>query len=663
MVRQLTAIMFTDMVGFTSMVQADERQAKLARDRQRSVLEQSIERFDGETLQFYGDGTLSVFNSAVSAVECAVAIQDALRLAELPVEVRIGIHSGDVVHDENGVFGDGVNVASRIEGLGVAGSVLISGKVYDEVKNQPDIRTRSLGSFTLKNIEHPTRVYAVANRGLVIPPESSLREGRESRRRSIAVLPFVNMSSDPENEYFSDGITEEIINALTRVNGLQVTARTSSFAFKNDLDDVRTIASKLGVTHVLEGSVRRAGSRVRVTAQLISANDGYHLMSEVYDGTLDDIFALQDEISAKIVEHLADRLTPVPTSTGSADDPLVHQHSHDTEAYQEYLRGRCAAARYTPDLMRQAVEHFERSIELDPECGPPYSGLAKAYTFLGAMGHLTPDEAYPAAERAALRALDMEEGRGEAHVALALVRFFYYRDWKGAYEAFQRAISITPGSAEAHQYYAMYLHALDEPDECLNEAAIALRLDPLSSSIRQIHAEALLNAGEVDRAEQELEALIADDPDFRSAVEGLGLLKVSTGDPEAALAHFLRLPEMAGLKYAGAAVRGYAYARLGRRDDALEMLDLLQSWEREDPKMMLSLDFSLVHQGLGDLDKAFQYINDAFDRRSGGVMFLGASGPWMDDAMTSDPRYDGLLARINHPRLRGAGLDSTALRS
>lgn len=664
MVRQLTAIMFTDMVGFTTLVQSDERQARLARDRQRSVLEQSIARFGGTTLQFYGDGTLSVFQSAVAAVECAIAIQDALRLADPPVDVRIGIHSGDVVHDENGVFGDGVNVASRIEGLGVAGSVLISGKVYDEVKNQSDIRTRSLGSFNLKNIEHPTRVYAVANRGLQIPAESALREDREARRRSIAVLPFVNMSSDPENEFFSDGITEEIINALTRVNGLQVTARTSSFAFKNDLDDIRTIASKLGVTHVLEGSVRRAGSRVRVTAQLISANDGYHLMSEVYDGTLDDIFALQDEISAKIVEHLADRLTPVPTTSGSPDEPHVHHHSHDTEAYQEYLRGRCAARRYSPEFMRKAIDHYERSIELDPECGPPYSGLANAYTFLGAIGHMAPDEAYPAAERAALRALEMEEGRGEANVALAMVRFFYNRDWKGAYEAFQKAISLTPGSAEAHQFYSMYLRALDEPDECLSEAEIALRLDPLSPSIRQGYAEALVNAGEFDRAEEELNALLSDDPDFRPAVEGLGLLKLQAGEPEAALEYFLRLPDMAGLQYAGAAVRGYTYALLGRREEALEMLDLLHRWQEESPDMLLSHDFALVHQGLGDFDKTFEYMNEAVDRRSGGTMFLGASGPWLGEAVLSDPRYDALLARIDHPRLkRSPSEEATALRS
>lgn len=660
MVRQLTAIMFTDLVGYTAMMQSDEREAKRARDRQRVVLEQCIGRFDGTTLQFYGDGTLSVFQSAVSAVECAIAMQDALRQALPPVPVRIGIHSGDVVHDENGVFGDGVNVASRIEGLGVAGSILISGKVYDEVKNQTGIKTRSLGSFDLKNITHETRVYAISNRGLAIPPEAKLRDDRASRARSIAVLPFVNMSSDPENEFFSDGITEEIINALTRVNGLQVTARTSSFAFKNHNEDIRTIASKLGVTHVLEGSVRRAGDRVRVTAQLISANDGYHLMSEVYDGTLDDIFALQDEMSQQIVERLAERLSPVRTSGERTDESPIPAPSRDTQAYQEYLRGSFEFARFTPPAARKAIEHYERSIQLDPEVGLPYSGLAGAYTFLGALGHMRADEAYPAAEQAAHTALTMEEGRGDAYGVLALVRFFYYWDWDGAYRAFQKALSLTPGSADVHQYYSMFLRALGEHDEAMKEAEIAVRLDPLSSTCRLTYADAFTHLGELEKAEEVLEALLEDDPDFRSATEALGLLKIVGGDPMAALPYFERLPDMAGLIYAGAAVRGYAHALLGNEDGAREMLGVLDQREAEDPEVMLAMDRSLIYQGLGEFDEAFRQLNIGIDSRAGGILFIAAQGPWLADEISQDPRFDELLQRIGHPSVTGVTLGDSA---
>jgi len=650
MVRQLTAIMFTDMVGYTALMQEDERRAAADRDRQRAVLQRTIQSKGGRILQYYGDGTMSVFQSAVSAVEAGVAVQEALRAGAPPIPLRIGIHTGDVVHDDNGVFGDGVNVASRIEGLGVPGSVLISEKVYDEVKNQPGIRTRGLGSFNLKNVKRPIRVYAIANAGLEIPPEAAVREDREARAKSIAVLPFVNMSSDPENEFFSDGITEEIINALTRVNGLQVTARTSSFAFKNHNQDVREIATRLGVTHVLEGSVRKAGHRVRVTAQLICAKDGYHLMSEVFDGSLEDIFALQDEIALQIKDHLAAHLGPVRTREPEKDGGLlVHGHSHDTEAYTEYLRGRHAFARWTPDTAQTAIEHFRRSIELDPDCALPYTGLAKAYVFLGATGNLRQELAYPEAEQAASRALALEESAGEAHSAMGLVHLFQHRDWPSAYRSFQKAITLTPGSAEVHQLYSMYLKTLGDGETALVEAEAALQLDPLSSPVRLAHAEALAAVGELDLAEQRLNELIEDDPDFRAAVESLGWIRILGGDYEGALEHFERLPDLAGFHFAGASVRGYAYGKLGRTDDAHRMLALLEERAQVEENVTLSMDFALVYEGLGDMDAVFEHLEEAADSGAGGVTFVAGSPYWRDAQARSDPRFEGLLRRIGYP--------------
>ena len=651
MVRQLTAIMFTDMVGYTALMQEDEHRAKVSRDRQREVLERFISERGGRILQFYGDGTLSVFQSAVAAVESAVRIQEELRDSDPPIPIRIGIHSGDVVHDENGVFGDGVNVASRIEGLGVPHSILISGKVYDEVTNQTGIRTRGLGSFNLKNIKYPMTVYAIANEGLEIPPESAVGSGRVAQAKSVAVLPFVNMSSDPENEFFSDGVTEEIINALTRVNGLQVTARTSSFAFKNTNQDIRGIAQRLAVTHILEGSVRKAGNHVRVTAQLICAEDGYHLTSEAYDGTLDDIFGLQDEIARGIVEQLAAHLGPVPTSeTAAAAEGLVHAHSHDTEAYAEFLRGRFAWAKWSPDGAREAINHYQRSIELDPECELPYSGLSKAYIFLGATGHLLPEEAFSRAEAAASTALGLEGSAGEAHSAMGLVRLFRHWDWEGAYRSFQKALSLTPGSAEVHQLYGMYLRTLGDMEAALDEFQAALQLDPLSLPIRLAHAEGLSFAGDVDRARDELETILEEDPSFRAATEQLGATKILAGDVEGALELFESLPLLARHRYAGASVRGYALALLGRRAEALEMLDLLEKRARDHPEVTLSMDFAFVHQGLGDHDRTFEYLDEAADKKLGVLVFLYAN-PFWSDQLRADQRFDALLERIGHPKL------------
>lgn len=230
--RSLAAIMFADMVGYTRLMQEDESRAKLLRDRQRNVVDKVITTNNGKVMQYYGDGTLSMFSSAINAVEAAQEIQEQLR-QDPPVPLRIGIHIGDVVHDSEGVFGDAVNVAARVQSLSVPGGVMMSGKVFDEIKNHPGIKVEAFGEHELKNVFNPISIFALANKGLVVPEQSYIQEITGSHKNSVAVLPFANFSPNPENEYFSDGITEEIINALVKLDGLQVPSRTSVFAYKN----------------------------------------------------------------------------------------------------------------------------------------------------------------------------------------------------------------------------------------------------------------------------------------------------------------------------------------------------------------------------------------------------------------------------------------------
>lgn len=291
--RMLSAIMFTDIEGYTSLMQTDEKNAIEIREKHRSVLEKCISDFNGKILQYYGDGTLSTFNSAVEAVKCAVEIQKNLNQAP-KIPVRIGVHLGDIVFQDDGIYGDGVNIASRVESLSISGAVLISDKVNDELGSHSDLNTRSLGSYTLKNVSRPFEIFTVIDKHLNIPTPAQIRNKTGEVKKSIAVLPFVNMSADKDNEYFSDGMTEEILNALPGVDGLQVTSRTSSFAFKNKNLDVRTIGKELNVQTVVEGSVRKAGNKVRITAQLINTSDGFHLWSDVYDRDLEDVFSVQD---------------------------------------------------------------------------------------------------------------------------------------------------------------------------------------------------------------------------------------------------------------------------------------------------------------------------------------------------------------------------------
>src|SRR5687768_15504476 len=389
-VRQLAAIMFTDMTGYTAMMHEDEKRAKGLRDKQRSTLEKCIPAFNGKLLQYYGDGSLSIFNSSFDAVKCAIQIQKELQ-KDPSVPHRIGIHSGDISYDGQGVYGDCVNVASRIESASVPGAVLMSDKVHDEIKNQKEIATISLGKYNFKNVKRQIEVFAVADDDLVIPSAAQLSIKSGNSEKSIAVLPFVNMSSDAENEYFSDGISEEILNALTKVEGLQVSARTSSFSFKGKNEDVRQIGAKLGVANVLEGSVRRAGKRMRITAQLINTADGYHLWSEVYDSDLEDIFQIQDEISLKIVNQLKENLSIGQQPT---QEHIIKPLTENIDAYNLYLKGRYYFNKSNPENIQKAIQTFEEVIRIDPEFASTYCMLSFCYSFLGSSGLMHPVEAY-----------------------------------------------------------------------------------------------------------------------------------------------------------------------------------------------------------------------------------------------------------------------------
>ncbi|MGH9828125.1 MAG: tetratricopeptide repeat protein, partial [Blastocatellia bacterium] len=312
---------------------------------------------------------------------------------------------------------------------------------------------------------------------LAEPNESheSLTKPAETRPPSIAVLPFVNMSADPENEYFCDGLAEELLNALAKVEGLKVAARTSSFSFKGKNVDVREIGRKLSVGTVLEGSVRKAGTQIRVVAQLVNAADGYHIWSERYERNLEDVFKIQDELSLAIVDGL--KIT-LPAANRNA---LLHRYADSTEAYQLYLRGRYHQNKWTPDGVRKSVEHFNRAIEIDANCALAYAGLADSYASLGAAKAfgLPVTETAPRAKAAALRALELDSTLAEAHSSLALVKLNFEWDWEGAEREFRLALELNPNYANAYHWYSHYLVAMRRMDESLAMSRRALELNPL----------------------------------------------------------------------------------------------------------------------------------------------------------------------------------------
>src|SRR4030095_2402108 len=475
--RQLAAILFADITGYTAMVQENEQLARLKRKRLKKVLEETTNRFNGKILQYYGDGSLSIFSSAIDSVNCAIEIQ--LQLQKEPtVPLRIGIHVGDIAMEDDAIYGDGVNLASRIESLAVSGGIFISEKVYDEIRNQQNIATREMGYFELKNIKSPVRIFSIANSGIAVPARDELKGKTKETNNRLAVLPFVNMSADPENEYFSDGITEELLNALTRVEGLQVTSRTSAFAFKGKHTDIRDIAIQLNVDKVLEGSVRKSGNRVRITAQLINAADGYHIWSENYDRNLTDIFEVQDEISGIIANKLRENL-----ATNSHDESLIKAPTKNITAYTYYLKGLYFWNKLTPADLRKAIECFEQAIAIEPTYAQAYAIAAGAYSHLGSSGQMLPDRAFEIVHRYADKALNLDETLAEGHIAKASAYLLYDWEWKKAFDALQKAVSLNPGAIDAYVLLGFYYVMAGKGKEAVELMEKAERLDPLSPTI------------------------------------------------------------------------------------------------------------------------------------------------------------------------------------
>ena len=637
--RQLAAILFADMTGYTALMQENEQLARNKRRRLKEVLESTIGQYNGKILQYYGDGSLSIFNSAIDCVGCAINIQQQLQ-QEPKVDLRMGIHTGDVIIEEDAIYGDGVNLASRIESLAVPGGIFISEKVHDEIKNQSTFSSREMGYFELKNVKQPVRVFAITNNGIAVPGRDELRGKTKQTNNRLAVLPFVNMSADPENEYFSDGITEELLNALTRVDGLQVTSRTSAFAFKGKNHDIRDIAIQLNVDKVLEGSVRKAGNRVRITAQLINAADGYHIWSENYDRNLTDIFEVQDEISAIIANKLRENLSPK-----EKEEHLIKAPTTNVTAYTYFLKGLHFWNKLTPADCRKAIECFEQAIALEPTYAQAYAMSAAAYSYLGATGQMPATRAFEIVERHADKALELDSSIAESHIAKASVYLFYEWKWKEAYERLQKAIRLNPSAVDAYDLLGLYYIVMGEKEKAVQTLEEAERMDPLSPVIIQSLGSMYIFAERYDEAIRQADKLLEMDPKMRISIEMKGWATGMKGDWQEALVFFEEFQRLTNHPLKGWMGAGFAYGKLGMKEKALEVIKKMEQRQVEEPGAVLDADLAGVWFGLGDFDKTFYYLNQCIDKRMGPVSYFLEYPAYR--GIKDDPRYEELKKRMN----------------
>jgi adenylate cyclase len=510
MERRLSAILAADIAGYSALMGADE--ARTVRDLKghQSVVLPMVGEFAGRIIDTAGDGIMAEFPSVVNAVKCAVAIQSKMAERNAAIEperqmkFRVGINIGDVVYDETRIYGDGINVAARLEGIAEPGGICISSKVYDEISGRIDLACQDIGEQQLKNIARPVRAYQVRLNSIApaAAPAPALPE-----KPSIAVLPFLNISGDSEQEYFADGMTEDLITDLSKVSGLFVIARNSSFVYKGRPVKVQDIGRDLGVRFVLEGSIRKAGNRVRITAQLIDAGSGGHLWAERFDRDLTDIFSTQDEAVEKIVGALA------VTLTQGEEQRLRRRGTGNVEAYESWLRARELITRATRESVTQARALYRRAIEIDGNFAAPHAGLALAAISDYASDWVSdPAQALDEAERWARRAVELDDQEPVSHMALGNV-LLWRRDHQGALAEFRRMIALDPNFAQGHTATGLALMYAGRAAEALQPIAMAMRLDPhYAPIVLHILAQANFSLGEYETAAQQLVERIARNP-------------------------------------------------------------------------------------------------------------------------------------------------------
>ncbi len=675
--RRLAAIMFTDIVGYTALMGDDEEAGRRTRTRHESLVREQIGRYQGQWIEEKGDESLSVFPSAVQAINCALAIQEQLA-GNAELRLRIGVHLGDVTIEHGRVYGDGVNVASRIRALAEPGGVAVSGPVHDSIKNQPNIAAAPQGEQTLKNVAAPVAIWSVT--GTPHAPADLSRVPAPRRRRalplvavlaatlvagaifvwwnrpavgptpirSLAVLPLHDPSAAEDGAYFSFGMTEALISELAKLSGLRVISRTSVTPYEGTTLSLPQIAAELGVDGIIEGSILRSGQRVRITAQLIDARSDSHLWAESYEEDLGDVLALQAKIAREIARQVQIEVSPALEVSSPSTRPM------SPDAYDAYLRGYYFQLKRTREDTVRAMRYFREVIRLEPDHPLGYSGLADEYSCVPTHSwSIAESEVWPSvplemiarARQNALKAVELDPMSGPAHNSVALVRVFGDWDWAGGESAFRRALELSPSRAWTHTSYSYFLGIQHRFQEAMAHMKDALSLDPLRVDTTMDMATLHAWTGDTDKAYRLWKQAEEIDPSYPGLHQAVVTGFCGTERHAEALATL----EGANSKYPEDPLvlseLAYCHAAAGEVGHARE---LLAEAEGLAGTMYVSpVSSAMVHVGLGEHDRAMALLEGALPKRDFRLLYLGLDSIW--DPLRSNPRFVELLDHIGIP--------------
>jgi adenylate cyclase len=660
--RQLAAIMFTDIVGYTAMMQQNEEKAVAVIRHYNTVLEKWVTHFNGQVINYYGDGSLCIFASATDAVNCSLAVQKDLK-SEPVVPLRIGLHIGEVFFEDAKALGDGVNVASRVQSLGQENTILVSEEIYDKIKNNTSIIAKSLGYFDFKNVGKALEVFALTNEGLFVPQRKNmkgkLRKKNQQKRniivalsliiaavffiyinsfnkndkvsdKSIAVLPFADMSAARDQEYFSDGLSEELLNLLSKIPELKVIGRTSSFSFKGKNEDLRMIGEKLGVAHILEGSVQKEGNKIRVTAQLIKAIDGSHLWSQKYDRDLKGIFELQDEIAADVVQQLKLKLLKVPSTVSGTGN---------VEAYNLILQGNYFFDKLDKENITRAIDFYNQALAIDSTDSRVWGKLANAISRQSFQNYIDQNTGYEKARHAALKAISLDNTNALGYLELADIKLYHDFDWEGAEEAYQMALNLEPGNAEIINGLGDVKHPLGNWKEAEQLYKKSILLNPLKPITHMNLGNTLTFAGRLDEAILPFKKVLELNPQHQRAHLYIGRNYILLGKPELALAE-MQQENLEIFKIFGLAL---VYHSLGKKKEADELLNEFSKKYQNDWSYLLAQ----LHAFRGEKDAAFSWLETAYNKKDSWLFWL--KGDPLLRNLAGDPRHTAFLKKMNLP--------------
>jgi adenylate cyclase len=631
--------MLTDIVGFTSLAQRDEALALRLLKENNQLIRQALREYGGREVKTIGDAFLIEFKSVLQAVNCSITIQNKMHEKNLSVkpanrvELRIGVHLGDVVESGTDILGDAVNVSSRIQPLAESGGICISQQVYDHVRNKINFKLRLIEGARLKNVNDPVNVYEI-----LMPWKGESEQGVEALdTRRIAVMPLKNMSPDPNDEYFADGMTEELITALSGVRELTVIARTSIMQYKSTPKRALEIGRDLRTGTLIEGSIRKAANKVRITIQLIDVASEGHLWAQNYDRTMDDIFAIQSEIAEKVADALRIRLA------GEEKKKLEARHKGESvEGFTLYLKGRHYWNERSEAGLTKAVEYFSEAIKRDPKFALGYAGLADCYYVLrGNFG--IENQGYLQTKELALKAISLDESIAEPHATLGAMFHYVEHNFRKADEEFRRAIELNPNYATAHQWYAHLFVSTGEIDAAVEEIYKALELDPLSPIINVNVGDALYYSGKLAESlkfyEKAREILPGFVPSYYSEIQPLCYLKMFNEVLEI-IDEYARIAKSTTIRL----LRAYVSAHMGKRDEARKTLMELEVELESDHGSFSWYFVALAYFLLGNKDKGFELLEKAYDLGEHEVLNLQIDNE-LDD-VRSDPRYLSMLQKI-----------------